>query len=455
MDDALAKAFADADRMVLNCKAAGTVEGLVTSSAGFNTHPMSVVTAREQLLHLRGWVWAAVQLIAKRIAGQEVCVGLRPKRARRTKSIGEQIEPLESHPLLEALTNPNPWMSYWQLMFVTVASLEITGRGVWWVAKGQETGDGWPTNIFYIPTSWIIEIDPLQRWWKVRPLHSTDEFTIDGSEIVNLHYPSPDGAHPNEVLSPLSRVSEAVLTDGAIQTAQLSAFQRGIFPQVIVTAGRLPGVLGVPGERPTITPQQRVDLITAIKSAVGGVLKAGEPIIIDSLIERVEKFSQTVQEMDFGGSSKITKSRVLSAWNVSPALLGELEDANRATSTVADEIFVDNKITPLCQLLGSVLTQRLCPMFAGPSERLVCWIDQVQPHDAENQLKKWDLGMRMGAVTRNEYRRAMMNLRDLPGLDVPLEPAGFLPQEQADDDDSDQQPPEKRLNDHRFAITSH
>jgi hypothetical protein len=58
----------------------------------------------------------------------------------------------------------------------------------------------------------------------------------------------------------------------------------------------------------------------------------------------------------------------------------------------------------------------------------------------------------MGAVTRNEYRRAMMNLRDLPGLDVPLEPAGFLPQEQADDHNN--QPPEKRLNGHRFTITA-
>jgi HK97 family phage portal protein len=460
MIDALDKAFADADRMVLNCKAVGSsVENVVTASAGFNTHPMSVVTAREQMLHFRGWVWSAVRLIAQRIAGQCVCVGKKPKRARRTKSIGDAVAPLESHPLLDALADPNPWMSYIQLMWVTVASLEITGRGVWWIAKGtRETGDGWGTNIFFIPTAWIIEIDPLQERWKIRPTHSpTDEFTIPGDEILNLHYPSPDGSHPNEVLSPLAKTAEAVLTDQSIQIAQQRAFKNGIFPKVILTAGRLPGAMGVPGERPTFTPQQRVDLLTAIESAYAGAMNnSDKPIILDSLIEKIEKFSQTIMEMDFIGSSKITKGRVLQAYGVSPALLGELEDANRATSTVADEIFVDNKINPLCELISSVLTQKLCPMFAGPNERLVCWIEPAQPHDAENTLKQWDLGLRMGCATRNEYRRVILNLAALPGLDVPLEPAGFLPQEQDDGSGANQDTPEKRLNGHnRLALASH
>ncbi len=207
-------------------------------------------------------------------------------------------------------------MSYWQTMFCTVASVEVTGRGLWWVTDGIEgrTGKG----ILFIPSAWIVEIDPLQTWWKIRPTYSTQDFTIPGDEVVNFHYPSPEGNSPNEVISPLSKVSEAVLTDLQIQTAQHSAFKNGIFPKVILTAGRLPsGVAGVPGERPTFTPQQRIDLLAAIQGAYRGVINSDEPIILDSLIEKIERFSQTIMEMDFMGSSKITKARVMQGWGVS------------------------------------------------------------------------------------------------------------------------------------------
>jgi HK97 family phage portal protein len=459
MIDALDKAFADADRMVTCAKAAGGVTGLVQASAGYNNRPLSLMLAQEQMLHFRGWVWSAVRLVAQRIAGQVVCAGKRAT-GRRYKSIGENIEPLESHPLLEILADPNDWQTYWQLMFVSVASLEITGRALWWVSKdSRETANGLGTSILHIPSEWIVKINALQTEWTIRPTTSTEEFVLSGDELLHLHYPDP--SDPRGVISPLSRVAEAVLTDQQIQTAQHSAFKNGIFPKVVLTAGKLPSQApGMEGMRPTLTPQQRADLVAAIKGAYRGVINADEPIILDSLIEKIEKFSQTILEMDFIGSSKVTKARVLQAYGVSPILLGELENANRASSTVAEEIFVYNKVNPLIELISGVMTQWLAPMFAGPRERLVVWIEPAQPHDAENTLKQWDLGLRTGSATRNEYRTRVLNLQPLDGLDVPLEPIGFLPAQQSDDDDSDNKPdddsdnkPKKRLNGNCNRIT--
>ncbi len=448
MIDALDKAFAEADSMVVNCrKSAGTVTGLVASSAGYSNRPLSLVLAREQLAHLRGWIWACVRLVSQRIAGLDVCVG-HPQPGQRRKSLGRRIEPLDSHPLLDTLANPNPWNTYHQLMFNAVASLEVTGRAVLWVNK--ETN--W---IFFIPTPWIIEIDKLQLWWKVRPTHSADDaITIPGEEIVNLHYPSPTGDEPNEVISPLSRIADAVLTDESIATAQERAFRNGIFPKVVLTAGRLPSnVQGVPGERPTFTAQQRADLIAAITSAYKGVVNADEPIILDSLIEKIEKFSQSIMEMDFIGSSKVTKSRILESYGVSEVLFGCVTNANRATSYTADSIFCDFKINPLVQLISGILTQRLGPMFSGPREKLLVWIENAKPNDAETLIKEWELAMRFGAATRNEFRINVLNLPAIDGGDELMEPIGFLPAQQSDDSDSK---PEKRLNGNcnRLTITA-
>jgi HK97 family phage portal protein len=450
MIDALDKAFAEADSMVANCKAA-SVASVVTASAGFSLQrPLSLVESQEQLLHFRGWVWSAVRLVAQRIAGQLVCVGNPPAGSRYKSSMGQRIEPLDSHPLLDALADPNPWMSYWQLMFTALCSLEVTGRAVLWVSKGKDR-----TSIFFLATPWITEIDPLQTWWKVRPTYAQQEFTIPGDEIVNIHYPSCEGYHPNDVISPLARVAEAVLTDQQIQTAQHAAFKNGIFPSVILTAGKLPGMgPGIPGERPTLTSQQREDLIATIRAAYRGVNSAGEPLIIDSLIESIEKFSQTVMEMDFGNSSKITKSRVLQGYGVSPILLGELENANRASSTVAEEIFIYNKINPLIQMISGTLTQRLAPMFASPREKLTCWIEQARPHDADLFIKEWELAMRFGAASRNDYRINVLNMPAAEGLDEYLEPAGFLPSQLGNDNNSNNgnndNKPAKHLNGHRL-----
>ena len=124
----------------------------------------------------------------------------------------------------------------------------------------------------------------------------------------------------------------------------------------------------------------------------------------------------------------------MQAYGVSPILLGELENANRASSTVAEEIFVFSQDQPApIEMISAVLTQRLAPMFAASDRRLVCWSEPAVPHDAENMLKQWDLGLRFGAVNRNEYRIRVLNMPAADGLDTFLEPAAMLPQEPADD----------------------
>ncbi|MGE3180936.1 MAG: phage portal protein [Phycisphaerae bacterium] len=424
MLDAIDRALANAERMRhSNVKSAATVDRIISSASRFNSKSLSVAGAQEQLSHFKGWVWSAVRLVAQRIAQQRVCVGKKPTRGRRHKSAGECIEPLESHSLLDALADPSELQTYWSLMFVTVASLEICGRSLWWVTK--DTRDGNKPTILHLPTPWIVGVDPQRTAWKIRPNGAVEEFTIRGDEVLHLFYPDP--ADPNGAISPLSRIAEAVLVDQEIQTGQHAAFENGVFPKVILTAGRLPDTPGMPGERPTLTADQRRQIIYAIKQAYGGTMNSGEPLILDSLIEKVEKLSHTPSEMDWMNSSKLTKSRILQAYGVSPILLGEVEGANRASATVADEIFVSNKVNPLIEMLSQAMTEWLGPMFATPREKLVVWIEPAVAHDPDISLKQWELGAKMGYVSQNEFRRSVLNLADVPGGDEFSSPAGMLP----------------------------
>ena len=423
--DAITKALNDVERMRMNfaTKAASSpsVANVVASGQALGMVRPSVGTATEQLSHFKGWVWAAVRLIATRIAGQSIYVAREAKQPKRGKQLGEALEPLDSHPLLDALADPSELHTEWSLKFVTVASLELTGRALWWV-----TQDNGRQVILHIPTSWIVSVDARRTVWNIRPNGSTQEFSLPGDEVVHYFYPDP--ADPLGAISPLSRIGEAVLTDEEISTAQFSAFRNGIFPKVVLTAGRLPdGPEGMKGERPCLTAEQRQDLIAAIKGVYQGSLRADQPFIIDGLIEDITKLSNTIAEMDFLNSGKLTKSKVLQGFGVSPILLGEVEGANRASATVADEIFCAAKINPLIELLSQSMTAWLGPMFAKPREKLCVWIDPAVAHDPELDLKRWELAGQMGWVSGNEYRRRVLNLKDVDGGDEFLTPAMMLP----------------------------
>lgn len=421
--DAIDRALAKSSSIYANAKASVTLPRLDALASGGtigNEHPMPS-NAKELSTHLRGWVWAAVRLIATRVAGQQVCVARKSKGPVSKKATGTNLEPLESHRLLDVIADPNDHGTAWTLMFATVASLEITGRSLWWATK--EDGKD---RLFHIPTHWIESTDRKRTVWNIRPDGATKSFPIPGEQVCHFYYPDP--ADPMGCLSPLSRIADGVLADEAISTAQRAAFQNGIFPKVILTAGRMPSdpVTKLPGERPILENWQRRELIEAIRTVYRGSLRADEPFIIDGLIENITKLSNTIAEMDFLGSSKLTKARVLQGYGVSPILLGETEGANRASATVADEIFVANKVNPLLTLISQAMTEWLGPIYAHGGERLTCWIEPAVAHDPELNLKRWQTGANLGYVTANEFRRAILNLPDIEGGDELLEPAAPL-----------------------------
>jgi hypothetical protein len=75
-------------------------------------------SAREQLAHFRSWVYAAVRPIAQRVAGQPVRLarrvrggagpgGLKGHLPDWVKALRTNLEPVERHPLLDAVSDPN------------------------------------------------------------------------------------------------------------------------------------------------------------------------------------------------------------------------------------------------------------------------------------------------------------------------------------------------------------
>lgn len=367
-----------------------------------------------------GWVYACVRAIADRIAGQPIRVGRASASPRRGRSApgatkaasaappwmrAGAVEELDAHPLLDALADPNPYLVSYSLTALTVASLRLTGVGYWWV-DGETDGT---TRVWYLPAGWVAEDPdaevPLTKFI-VRPARSADEFRLDASELIR--FSTPDPANPFDNLSPLKAGLAAIQTDREIQTAQLQAFRNGVLGGTLVTVGQTPeaggaGAVGDPDGRPMLTQNQRRILAQRIQEAYAGSAASGQPIILDALIRDVKKLSDSPAEMDFGGSSAITKERVTQLFGVNPIILGQIEGANRASATVADEHFCFTTLAPLCVLIGQTLTKWFRVHHDDPA--LVVWVEPPRPRDPDGKRADLEQLARFGAIRVNELRQ--------------------------------------------------
>lgn len=421
--------------------------------------------AQNQYSKFEGWTYVAINAIAKRAARQNIKMaasnspGSKRSMTRFIKSFnsdfsGKQIASrltddqrrclfnkrftppilkeyiasdlamIETHPLLDAIKSPNELMTKWSLLYVTIASLDLTGKAYWWIYQDEdsETGEA-KLKIWPIPSSWIKpnHSGGFNSSFKVTPPNSYGKsFDIPGEQIVPFVLPDP--SNPTATISPLQTQAKAVHVDESIQTAQAAQMDNGLYPGVMITAGRLPDTpAGLPGERPVLTAAQRKDLIGAIKGVCQGVYNFDEPFIVDGLIESVQPFTLKPTEMAFLESGSVSKSRIFGAYGVNPIIIGEIAGANRAQAAVAEDNFCACVVNPLLELLSEVMTK-----FIGKSKYLedigsgvniVIWIEPAESHDADLELARWSKAEEAGYITGNEFRTNILNLAPLPGLE--------------------------------------
>jgi phage portal protein BeeE len=422
---------------LLRAPAAPAVSPLALLSSpapgGGNAGPLAAFSGPNQALnshalqyhHNQGWVYSCVRAIAQRTAGQRVLIGRvrlndgaaaaapRTKDVKRPherqlplhlKDLREEIELVNSHPLLDALDDPNAFMVRWALQFVTSASLNLTGKSHWWMFEEKRTGR-W--QIMPLPANWVWPVfDAAGRGgyagWKVAAGNNAEPIDVPAEEIVYFYLPDP--ANPLAALSPLQAQAKAVVADEAMQEAVKGAMARGIWPGYAVTVGRNVDADGKEGARPFLSDAQRAQVIAAIKNAYRGVLRWDEPVILDGWIERIDKLTNGPRDLDFPNGSKVTKGRITQGFGVNPIVMGEIEQANRASAVASEEVFCAVTVNPQLELMSQCLTAWVGPKFAAPGEKLLVWVEPARAHDPDYSLAEEGRLTAYPSLTVNELR---------------------------------------------------
>lgn len=372
----------------------------------------------EQYRHFTGWTYSIVRTIAQRIAGQpfriarkktsekkSLCPGFKSMALKRTlpthlKNHADNLEVIEDHAFIRALEKPNPISVYWTLMYVTIASLELTGKAYWWFHHDEKEG----LQIWHLPSHWVEPIHDqrgLYAEWVVRAEGMAEDVKVPGECICLLAYPDP--SNPLNAISPLQSNARAVVADESMQEAQRRSFQNGINPGVALVVGRNPDAApGVPDSQMLLSKAQREQLRTAVKQIYRGVVNQDEPLILDAFIKDVKRITMGPREMDFLQSGTISKERLTQGWGVNPVSMGQLEGANRASSATADDHFAANVINPKIVLISQMLTVCVRRLFNDDS--LVAYLEEAHAVDPDYELALELAMVGNFAMSRNEWR---------------------------------------------------
>lgn len=304
---------------------------------------------------------------------------------------------LDTHPLLELLSKPNPSQSGVDLIDGLVTSLILTGNGYLEAALlngdvhelyhlrsdrmrailGQ---DGWPEAYEYRVGNRAVRFDQ-----HARPI----------APIAHLKLSHPIDDHYG--LSPL----EAAATSLDLHNAS-SAWNKALLDN----SARPSGALVYKADLGKLSAEQFERLKRELEDNFQGAHNAGRPLLLEGGLEW-EAMSLSPKELDFHQTRDSAARDIALAFGIPPMLLAIPGDNSFSNYAEAQRVFWRQTIIPLSHKIASVLNRWLAPNF-GDDVQLKPNIEGIEALAGE-RAKLWDMVNAADFLTDDE-KRAMLGL---------------------------------------------
>jgi HK97 family phage portal protein len=360
----------------------------------------------EQLRNYQSWVYAAVNAIAQEVARQKPYLYLNSGQAEH-----EQTPLPHTHPLVRLLENPNPWMTPWELWYLTVLYLELTGNCYWYVAP---LGGGLPGELWIVPTPWVRIVPDASTYVKAYEVAAPGvaaELFVP-SEIIHLKYPNPLDVHYG--LSPLQANALTVDANTELQKSRYQSF----------LAGQRPGIVLHTDQALNETTMRRLE--EKVQGRFGGRENWHRPLVLEQGL-KASPWTLTPAEMDYLNSAKMSRDEIFALFRVPPPIAGMVENMGLGADIWygARVMFCEGTVQPKLDLVGQALTRDLARRYG--SDVAIAFPD-CSPRNQDQRRKDDQLDARMGLRTYNEIRRSRgLEPYQDPRFDEPMLPSAFNP----------------------------
>ena len=343
----------------------------------------------EQLRNYQSWVYAAVNSISQEVARQRPFLFINTGQAEH-----EQTPLAHTHPLVRLLENPNPWMTPWELWYLTIVYLELTGNCYWYLAPYQSSSmrSDLPGELWIVPTPWVRVVPDRTQFVKAYEIASpgsSGEF-FSPREIIHLKYPNPMDVHYG--LSPLQANALTIDANTELQKSRYQAFASGQRPGMVLQTDQ------------TLTDPTVRRLEEKIQARFGGRENWHRPLVLEQGL-KASPWTLTPAEMDYLNSGKMTREEIFAIFRVPPPIAGIVDNIGLGGDiwNGARVMFCEGTIQPKLDLIGQALTRGLARRY-GPD--MVISFPDCSPRNQEQRRKDDELDAKLGLRTYNEIRRA-------------------------------------------------
>jgi HK97 family phage portal protein len=341
--------------------------------------------AVEQLRHYQSWVYAAVNAIAQEVARQRPFIWLNTGQADH-----EQTPLPQAHPLIRLLERPNPWMTPWELWYLTVLYLELTGNCFWHVST--PAGARSPAELWIVPTPWARIIPDAATYVKAYEVAApgAPAEIFAPHEIIHLKYPNPLDVHYG--LSPLQANALSVDANTELQKSRYQTFLAGQRPGVVLQTEQ------------TLSENTVRRLEEKIQGRFAGRDNWHRPLVLEQGL-KASPWTLSPAEMDYLNSSRMTRDEIFGLFRVPPPIAGIVENMGLGADIWhgARVMFCEGTVQPKLDLIGQALTRDLASRYG---QHVVISFPDCSPRNQEQRRKDDELDARLGLRTYNEIRKA-------------------------------------------------
>ncbi|MGB9590493.1 MAG: phage portal protein [candidate division WOR-3 bacterium] len=323
-----------------------------------------------------GFIFACVNIIASRVAGARIRLFLRE---------GNSEKEVSSHPLLELIGEPNPYITQYSFLYLTQGWMELTGNA-YWVRVGNELWPLPPQWVRVVPGQWprVIEGYLYMPPWLPEPMAFSDD------EVIHFKRPNPQDPF-------YYGASTLRAAFGETEFWRLAGEYRN---------NRLENG-GVPPAAMVISEEANPDDIDRIRAEFQrlhrGMANAGRPAILPPGTE-VRLLEVPPVDREFAESIRLTRENILAIFGVPGSKLGLVQDVNRANAEANDLTFLNEVIRPRLRFLEDILNSEITYLYG---DSLVLRFEDPVPRDWEFTLRKVETLVTLGVMEIDEARREM------------------------------------------------
>ena len=312
------------------------------------------------------------------------------------------FEDLPTHPLVQLLEKPNPWMSHGQMWGTVVMDMALAGNAYLLEARVQNgLMEGAPAELWRLRPDHVRIIPSKTKFIEGYEYGTGRDKVIYRPEDI-VHFKARNPLDPYYGMPPLMAASGRVDIDEAMQTFLRSFYESG---------GSGPG--SILTLKQGLSPEARQEIEEGIKRKFSSVTGPQEWLILDNTESSYSRvgLERGLRDALPAELDAVNEARIAMVFGIPGSILGlkiGYESSSYANKRQDWQVFWDLTMTPLLDGLDDTLNLQLTPEFGGIDEVLFDLsgiralqedVDAVQ----ERHRKNWAVG----GESWEEFREAI------------------------------------------------